>query len=212
MNQLHSGFDLIDGHAIDLEEAVGTDHTYTGMTCQGKAGEVLAFGELCYFRPETSYSDWAALTVYGLNVFVTPTVPNGFCYQCTTAGTSGAGEPVWPVIPGNTVADGTVVWTCRNIEYFWRADADAAATTEGHLAIALGAIAVNANGLFLLFGFIRDDDWAWTVADVLYVSTDPGDLQNAAPAGAGDQIRKVGYAHTADIIWFWPDSTILEVA
>jgi len=48
VNQIHSGFDLIAGQAIDLEESLPTDHTYTGITCFGTAGENLVFGDLVY--------------------------------------------------------------------------------------------------------------------------------------------------------------------
>ena len=57
---------------------------------------------------------WAASTAYALDAVVVPTVPNGFTYICTTAGTSGTAEPTWPVTLDATVADGGVVWTCRS--------------------------------------------------------------------------------------------------
>lgn len=47
-NQLHSGFDLIDGQAIDLEESLGINDTYTGITCYGQAYENLDPWEICY--------------------------------------------------------------------------------------------------------------------------------------------------------------------
>jgi hypothetical protein len=56
---------------------------------------------------------WAASTAYSLGDYVKPTSENGYCYECTTAGTSGASEPTWPTTPGQTVADNTVIWTCR---------------------------------------------------------------------------------------------------
>ena len=149
-NQPHVGFDLIDGHAIDLEESLGTDHTWTGTTCNGTAGENVVFPNLCYLK----------------------------------------------------IADGK----------FWKTDADAVATTEGILAIALETINANATGLFLLIGFIRDDDWDWTVQGAIFVGTDPGALTQTAPVGSGDQVRKAGYPMTADIMWFNPDSTVVQVA
>ena len=39
-----------------------------------------------------------------------PTVGNGFVYECTVAGTTGATEPTWPTTSGATVTDGTVTW------------------------------------------------------------------------------------------------------
>lgn len=50
---------------------------------------------------------------YLVGQFIAPTTPNGYVYECTTSGTSGGTEPSWPTTPGNTVNDGTVVWTCR---------------------------------------------------------------------------------------------------
>jgi len=44
---------------------------------------------------------------------VSPTAHTGFIFACTTAGTSAASEPAWPTTVGDTVADGTVVWTAE---------------------------------------------------------------------------------------------------
>jgi hypothetical protein len=40
-----------------------------------------------------------------------PAASNGHMYRCTSAGTTGSGEPSWPTISAGTVSDGTVVWT-----------------------------------------------------------------------------------------------------
>lgn len=65
-------------------------------------------------------SAWADLTVYTeretsdaqTGSIIKPTTENGYFYHCTTAGTSGASEPVtWDTTPGGTTNDGTVVWT-----------------------------------------------------------------------------------------------------
>jgi len=60
-----------------------------------------------------SHPTWQASTAYSLGDYVTPTTLNNFIYECTTAGTSGTTEPVWPTTDGATVTDGTVEWTCR---------------------------------------------------------------------------------------------------
>jgi hypothetical protein len=38
---------------------------------------------------------------------------DGLMYECTAAGTTDSVAPTWPTTPGDTVTDGTVVWTCR---------------------------------------------------------------------------------------------------
>ncbi len=37
--------------------------------------------------------------------------PSGLFFRCSTAGTSGSSEPAWPNMVGDTVTDGTCVWT-----------------------------------------------------------------------------------------------------
>lgn len=62
---------------------------------------------------------WAASTAYAATLAgdrlvgdrVKPSTANGRWYACTTAGTSGASEPVWPSTIGATVSDGSVEWT-----------------------------------------------------------------------------------------------------
>jgi hypothetical protein len=58
---------------------------------------------------------WQATTAYSLGDVVVPTegLENGWKYECTTAGTSGASEPAWPTQEGATKTDGSVTWTCR---------------------------------------------------------------------------------------------------
>jgi len=94
---------------------------------------------------------------------------------------------------------------------FAKADADVIGTTEGMLALAIATIAQDATGDMLLIGFARDDTWNWTIGADLYVDTTAGAITETVPSGSGDQIRRVGYAVTADVMWFNPDGSILEV-
>jgi len=55
---------------------------------------------------------WQANTSYSAGTIIEPTTPNGFRYECITAGTSGGTEPAWPTNIGDTVTDGTAVWKC----------------------------------------------------------------------------------------------------
>lgn len=61
--------------------------------------------------PASAGSFWLASTVYALNALVKPNASNQHYYSCTTAGTSGTTEPVWPITSGGTVTDGTAVFT-----------------------------------------------------------------------------------------------------
>ena len=54
--------------------------------------------------------------------FCLPTTPNGYRYEATTGGNSGTTEPAWPTTVGETVTDGTVVWTCRKLTYTLNTD------------------------------------------------------------------------------------------
>ncbi len=56
---------------------------------------------------------WVGEQARDLGYLAIPTVSNGRYYEVTTAGTTGATQPTWPLAVGSTVADGTVVWTCR---------------------------------------------------------------------------------------------------
>lgn len=60
---------------------------------------------------------WAPFNAYAIGACVRPTNPppgSSLYYECTTAGMSAGAEPSWPTAPGNTYADGSVVWTCRD--------------------------------------------------------------------------------------------------
>lgn len=67
----------------------------------------------------TTYDEWAESTAYAVGDRVYPSARNGFVYEVTvTDGASGAAEPAWPAVAGETVtADGityeavTDAWT-----------------------------------------------------------------------------------------------------
>lgn len=84
-------------------------------------------------------------------------------------------------------------------------DADAAATSAGMLGISLEAKTVGlAMNVALPGSFIRNDAWNWTPGAVLYISTTAGGITETQPSGTDDVIRVIGYAMTADVIFFDP--------
>lgn len=58
-------------------------------------------------------SKWKASTAKTLGAYGAPSAPNGYGYEVTVAGTTGATEPIWPTTINATVVDGTVTWKCK---------------------------------------------------------------------------------------------------
>lgn len=63
-------------------------------------------------------STWTTLTggvatAVSLHQWIRKNTNNGFTYEATTAGTTSNVQPTFPTVIGNTVTDGSVVWTCR---------------------------------------------------------------------------------------------------
>jgi hypothetical protein len=85
-------------------------------------------------------------------------------------------------------------------------DADAVATAQGMLGICLdGGVDTDTTTAALSGSFVRDDTWNWTPGALLYVDTaTPGAITATAPSGTDDVIRVVGWAVTADVIYFCP--------
>lgn len=54
-------------------------------------------------------------TAYATDARVVPMVRTGLQYRATTAGVTGYREPRWPTIAGQTVRDGSVVWTAEAV-------------------------------------------------------------------------------------------------
>jgi hypothetical protein len=60
--------------------------------------------------------------------------------------------------------------------------------------------------------FIRDDTWAWTAGDTLYLSLTSGDLSASVVATATDEVsRVIGYAYSATVIRLAPQQGVVHV-
>jgi hypothetical protein len=113
-------------------------------------------------------------------------------------------------VGANTVGIGSALYMATD-GGLDEADADAASTMPC-IAVALET-GTGASKTVLLQGFIRKDAWNWTsIGQPVYVSATVGTFTQTAPAGSGDQVQIVGIAITADIIYFRPDLTLVEVA
>ena len=91
-------------------------------------------------------------------------------------------------------------------------DADAVATADGLIGVALGS-ASNTNGV-LIKGMVTLDHDPGTVGDPIYLSTTAGTASSTAPSGSGDIVRVVGYCLNSSNgqIYFNPSGTFVEVA
>ena len=89
---------------------------------------------------------------------------------------------------------------------------DTAATSDGLLAVALGA-ASDTNGM-LLRGTVTLDHDPGAVGDVLFLSGSGGNASATAPALNNNVVRVIGYCLDASNgqIWFNPDNTFVEVS
>lgn len=136
---------------------------------------------------------WLTLTAYGLGVYRRPTTPNGFRYEVTTSGTTAAGEPSWPLTVGTTVADGTVVWTCRT---FAITDVNCPHSKQVTKRQQKIYAANGVNVSFCKTGDVRD----WTAA------SDAGFLPAGLQASGDDTVTALGQ-FAANLAVFFSDSS-----
>jgi hypothetical protein len=84
----------------------------------------------------------------------------------------------------------------------------AALTTAPCLALALSA----GTGVkeMLIYGFLRNDAWAWTPGSLLFLSVTPGLITHSPPTGAGIYVQVLGIARQTNIVFFNPSFTMVE--
>ena len=111
---------------------------------------------------------------------------------------------------------GTGSLTAGNLYYLrsdgsWAlADADSETSSSGFLAIALGSTATTSG--MLVKGYVRSTAYTASTGAILYVSTTAGAMTQTQPSGSGDIVRVVGYAISADLIYFNPSQDWIEIA
>lgn len=128
---------------------------------------------------------WKSGVSYSVQRVVTPTIANGFFYECTTSsGNTGATEPVWPVIAGNTVADGSNTWTCRAIPAtYWSANSGYVTVTNNIQSPAY-AQAIRPTRLWEYLRPTPDGNISYT-ANTISCQTSDNSINDSALAGVG---------------------------
>ena len=113
--------------------------------------------------------------------------------------------------------------TAGEVVYFksdgkvWKAVATAEATARC-VAMSMETTSANAMGPFLLKGFARFNSEfpTYNVGGALYTPEAETSSKNVpeqtAPDSDGDFVQVIGFAISADAVWFDPDSTVVEVA
>ena len=80
------------------------------------------------------------------------------------------------------------------------------------IGIAPAAISDTNTGTILLQGFIRDDTFNWTLGGIIYASETAGAMTQTAPTTSGAFVQALGIALSADVVYFNPSLTLVEVA
>lgn len=91
----------------------------------------------------------------------------------------------------------------------WLLTDASAESTAGSVMLGIcmeAQTAGNAMLVALAGSFARDDTWTWTTGGELYISETAGDLTQTAPTVTDSVTRVVGYAVSADVIYFNPSS------
>ena len=120
-------------------------------------------------------------------------------------------------VAGEDLEDGEVVYLKTSDGKLWKAVATAAATSRA-IAMCTADVSADAEGTFLLQGFAHfaTNFPTYTVGAVVYTPEAEAGGKNvpeeAAPDSDGDFVQILGHAATANILYFNPDSTVIEVA
>tara|TARA_R110002050_G_scaffold33978_1_gene86082 strand:+ start:163 stop:666 length:504 start_codon:yes stop_codon:yes gene_type:complete len=89
-------------------------------------------------------------------------------------------------------------------------DKDAVSTASGLLGFAIGTNSFT-DGM-MLSGFCAKASHGFVIGAALYLSSTAGNITNTIPTTAGHVARIVGYAVTANAIYFNPDRTWVELS
>lgn len=76
---------------------------------RGKTAFTMPANFMALFRATAGQSLRSTAVTVGQTTI--PATPNNRMYRCSTAGTTGVGEPTWAVTTAGTTTDGTAVWT-----------------------------------------------------------------------------------------------------
>jgi hypothetical protein len=136
--------------------------------------------------------------------------PSGVGLDVSLADTTSSGLTLEATVDTNAFGAGALVMLAADGNWD-TADASAEATCDSMLGIAVDS-GTGASKTILVQGLYRlDATYAWTVGATLWASETTGAMTETKPSTSSAIQRIVGYAITADIIYFDPDKTYVEV-
>lgn len=114
---------------------------------------------------------------------------------------------------GETLSYGELVYYKAADSKWWHTNNAAESTTAGDIGIVVTAAGITAEstGNICKLGYIRHNAWAWSPGDAIFIANTDGTLTQTLPTTEGIFVRKIGYAATADVIWLFPDTTVIEI-
>lgn len=127
-------------------------------------------------------------------------------YAIPSTDGTGEGVIVDDIDAGESIAFPNLVYL-KSDGNWWKVDADAVATCQGLLGIALETKTAGNACKVLLHGFIRNNAWNLTPGTIFYAGTEVGTLSDTAPSGTDDVVKIVGVATHADCIYIHPEMT-----
>jgi hypothetical protein len=114
---------------------------------------------------------------------------------------TGEGEIVGDINAGESVAFPNVLYL-KSDGKLWKAS-NAGIATAGLLVVALESKSADQAVKCLEKGYIRDEDWNWTVGGAIYLGT-AGGMTQTIPTAVDEVVQVLGYATHADRMKFCP--------
>lgn len=193
--------------SVAVSVPTGLSISGTPVTTAGTLAITLASGY--NFLTDAEQTKLGYITVTGsvdLDDLVTNAVLSG-----SPADHSWAGFAIDHFNAGETLGQFETVYMDPTDGEWKQADADAVGEAPaGGLTLEAGT---DGNPIkVLIWGFVRDDSWTWTVDGELFLSDTAGGITQTAPSTAADVVQPIGRALHADYAYFDFNQGWAEVA
>jgi hypothetical protein len=124
-----------------------------------------------------------------------------------TSNTTYVGDILTVTVDDGSTAFGNVLYQGSDF-HFDRADADATSTSP---VFVIALESGSGTKTVMVRGQVCNTSWNWS-AGKLYLSGTTGEMTQTVPSTKGQQIQVLGWALSADTIWFDPVAMVAEVA